>query len=55
MYDDSRDCVHRWSEEFGVRIRNYPHMLSICTWCGQTRLRLVNPIKFGAQQRREAA
>lgn len=37
------DCTHAWSKEVGFYIRNWPHMLAICTWCAKTRIRAVDP------------
>jgi len=52
-------CAHIWSREMGVYVQRNPYALSICTWCGKTRLREVDPSKLSASlkanQRREAA
>jgi hypothetical protein len=39
-------CAHIWSREMGVRIRRSPFAISVCEWCGRTRLRAVNPNKL---------
>lgn len=50
------DCTHMWSKEVGVYVGNYPHMLSICTWCAKTRIRPVDPrwLKNTQKKMREA-
>jgi hypothetical protein len=44
-------CAHIWSREMGVRVRRQPFALSICEWCGKTRLRTVDPTKLDATLR----